>query len=77
MLTPIGNIRIGAQDAAAGTCTVRSNFHAMLCYRDEKRMYGGCYEHVLRQTAAGLRIHRKRVDLIDCDAAHKSLVIYL
>ena len=73
----IGNIRIGMQSAAEGTCTVRSNFHAMLCYREEKRMYGGRYEHVLRQTDAGLRIQRKRVDLIDCDAAHKSLIIYL
>jgi len=73
----IGNIRITAEDAAGGSCTVRSNFHAMLCYREEKRMYGGRYEHVLQHTGAGLLIHRKRVDLIDCDAAHKSLIIYL
>jgi hypothetical protein len=32
---------------------------------------------VLQHTGAGLLIHRKRVDLIDCDAAHKSLIIYL
>jgi aryl-alcohol dehydrogenase-like predicted oxidoreductase len=73
----IGNIRITAEDAAGGSCTVTSNFHAMLCYREEKRMYGGRYEHVLQHTGAGLLIHRKRVDLIDCDAAHKSLIIYL
>ena len=73
----IGNIRLAATDTNAGSCTVRSNFHAMLFYRDEKRIYGGRYEHRLQHTQAGLRILQKRVDLIDCDAAHKSLVIYL
>ncbi len=73
----IGNIRLTATDAAASTCTVVSNFHAMLFYREEKRIYGGRYEHILRHTDTGLLIVRKRVDLIDCDAAHKSLVIYL
>jgi benzoate/toluate 1,2-dioxygenase beta subunit len=73
----IGNIRITAEDAVAGSCTVHSNFHAMLYYREEKRLYGGRYEHVLKQGASGLLIQRKRVDLIDCDAAHKSLIIYL
>jgi hypothetical protein len=56
---------------------VRSNFHAMLYYREEKRLYGGRYEHVLVQSPSGLLIRSKRVDLIDSDAAHKSLIIYL
>jgi benzoate/toluate 1,2-dioxygenase subunit beta len=73
----IGNIRIASEDTTAGTCTVRSNFHAMLYYREEKRLYGGRYEHALEQGPSGLLIRSKRVDLIDCDAAHKSLIIYL
>ena len=73
----IGNVRLLAADQGAGTLSVRSNFHAMLFYREETRLFGGRYEHELQRTPEGLRIRRKRVDLIDCDAPHKSIVIYL
>ena len=71
----IGNVRV--LESGAGGCTVRSNFHALLFYREEKRVFGGRYEHELVRTPAGLRIRRKRVDLIDCDAPQKSITIYL
>jgi benzoate/toluate 1,2-dioxygenase beta subunit len=73
----IGNIRVLETDDAAGTVTVRSNFHALMYYREEQRVFGGTYRHELLRTPAGLRIRRKRVDLIDCDAAHKSIIVYL
>ncbi|MFM7785231.1 MAG: aromatic-ring-hydroxylating dioxygenase subunit beta [Gammaproteobacteria bacterium] len=71
----IGNIRLLSRDAEG--ILVRSNFHAMLFYREETRLFGGRYEHALQRQPEGLRIRRKRVDLIDCDAPHKSIVIYL
>ena len=71
----IGNIRLLSVDGEH--LRVRSNFHAMLFYREETRLFGGRYEHELQRTPEGLRIRRKRVDLIDCDAPHKSIVIYL
>jgi hypothetical protein len=40
-------------------------------------VFGGTYRHELLRTPAGLRIRHKRVDLIDCDAAHKSIIVYL
>jgi len=73
----IGNIRLLEADAAAGRCVVRSNFHALMYYREEQRVFGGTYRHELLRTPAGLRIRQKRVDLIDCDAAHKSIILYL
>ena len=73
----IGNIRLLQQDVAAQRCTVRSNFHALMYYRDEQRVFGGSYQHELQRTAEGLRIRRKRVDLINSDAAHKSIIVYL
>jgi benzoate/toluate 1,2-dioxygenase beta subunit len=73
----IGNIRVLTNDASAGRCTVRSNFHALMYYREEQRMFGGTCTHELQRTEAGLRIRHKRVDLINCDASHKSMIIYL
>ena len=73
----IGNIRVTGAAEDGQLLTVRSNFHALMYYREEKRLFGGTYLHELRRTPQGLRIQRKRVDLVDCDAAHKSIIIYL
>ena len=73
----IGNIRVVGQNMTAGCINVRSNFHALMYYREEQRVFGGTYTHELQRTGTGLRIRHKRVDLINCDAAHKSIVVYL
>jgi benzoate/toluate 1,2-dioxygenase subunit beta len=73
----LGNIRVLEADSAARHYTVRSNFHALMYYREEQRSFAGTCRHELVGTAAGLRIRHKRVDLINCDAAHKSMIIYL
>jgi benzoate/toluate 1,2-dioxygenase beta subunit len=73
----IGNIRVLDENDRDGSCLVGANFHALMFYRDEQRMFGGRYTHRLVETAQGLRIRHKRVDLINCDAAHKSIIIYL
>ena len=71
----IGNIRV--LEAADAHASVRSNVHALLYYRGEQRSYGGTYRHELQRAAGSWRIRHKRVDLIDCDAPQKSLIIYL
>ena len=72
----LGNIRL--LDGDAERCTVRSNFHVVMLYREEKRVYAGtCLHELVRVPGTGLRIRHKRVDLIVCDAAHKSIIIYL
>ena len=73
----IGNIRILGADDASGRLDVSSRFHALMYYRNEQRVFGGTYRHELQRTEEGLRILHKRVDLINCDASHKSMIIYL
>ncbi len=43
----------------------------------ERRLWAGQQTHKLRRTGQGLRIVLKRVDLIDCDAAHGILAVPL
>jgi len=72
----IANIQRIDADLPAGTCRVRSNFHAAVYYKTQHH-YAGKYTHDIVRTDAGLRIQLKRVDLINCDAEHGNLVIYL
>lgn len=73
----ISNIRIESVDAATGELTVTSNFHCAMYYWDEQTIYAGRYRHELVRTPDGLRIRHKRVDLINCDAALGTIIIYL
>ena len=43
----ISNIQITELNADSGNCTVTSNFHALVNYMGEQRMYGGTYTHQL------------------------------
>ncbi len=43
--------------------------------RSDRRLWAGQQTHRLRRTPDGLRIVLKRVDLIDCDAAHGVLAV--
>lgn len=73
----IGNIQISESDAASGDCTVTSNFHALVNYMGEQRLYGGTYTHQLCKINDSYKIRHKRVDLINCEEPQKSMVIYL
>lgn len=72
----IGNVReIGRTDA--GDLKIASNFHAVMYYREEQRVFAGTYEHHLVANGSTFQIRHKRVDLINADAAHKSIIVYL
>ena len=73
----LGNMRLLQSDESAQRFTVRSNFHVVMLYREEKRVYAGTCTHELVRVEGALRIRHKRVDLIDCDEAHRSIIIYL
>ena len=73
----ISNIRVAAIDEEGGDITVSSNFHVLVYYIDEQTTYGGTYTHVLASTEEGYRIRSKRVNLINCEAIQRSIVIYL
>jgi hypothetical protein len=49
-------------------------------YRDRQTPYAGTYTHELvRDDSQGgsYKIHHKRVDLINCDAALNTIIIYI
>ena len=73
----ISNIRIIDFDEGTGDCTVTSNFHCASYYQDKQTLYAGTYRHELVATDDGFRIRHKRVDLINCDAALGTIIIYL
>jgi benzoate/toluate 1,2-dioxygenase beta subunit len=72
----ISNVRVLSHDERSGACRVSSNFQAVVYYK-EQRLYAGKYIHDLAVVDAAYRIRHKRVDLIDCDAEHGNLIIYL
>ena len=72
----LSRFRITELDETNGDCTVQCKFQAVVNYR-EQTLFAGTYTHKLKRTANGYRIVQKRVDLINCDADHKSLLIYL
>ena len=41
----------------------------------EQRLFSGRCTYTLRRTPAGLRIAHKRVDLLNCDAPHRAIVV--
>ena len=73
----IGNIQVVEKDKEAGTCRVTSNFHCLMYYAGEQTAFAGRYTHDLTKTGEGWKIRHKRVDIINADAEHGSLVIYL
>lgn len=72
----LGNIRLQDSSADGSEITVKSNFQAVMNYRGQRTFAGTC-THKLRRAGDDWLIVQKRVDLINADADHKSIVIYL
>lgn len=72
----LGNIQVQGQ-TDSGELVVTSNFHVIVWYREEQRIYAGTCEHHLLAEDDDYRIRHKRVDLINPEAAQPSMVIYL
>ena len=72
----IGNVRLLDEESMADF-TVRSNFHVLMFFQGEKELFAGTATHHLLVGDNKFYIRHKRVDLIDCDAPHKSMPIYL
>jgi benzoate/toluate 1,2-dioxygenase beta subunit len=73
----ISNIQVQDSDAKSGACTVTSNFHCYLYYRDRQTPYAGTYTHELVREGDSYKIKSKRVDIINCDAALNTIIIYI
>jgi len=73
----ISNIQVTEMDETTGNCTVTSNFHCFMFYRDKQTPYAGRYTHRLVRDGDSYKIRHKRVDLINCDAALSTIIIYI
>mgnify|MGYP001382913473 FL=1 len=71
----ISNIRIIEQSDLK--TVVGSNFHCLIFYNEKQTTYGGTYQHEIVKADEGFKILHKRVDLINCDAALNTIIIYI
>ena len=72
----IGNVQIKGP-SSGGELTVESTQHVVVWYQNEQRVYAFTAQHELRPENGSFKIKSKRVNLINPDAAQKSLVMYL
>lgn len=73
----ISNVQVTELDEQSGDCTVTSNFQCYLYYRDQQTPYAGTYTHALVRDGDSYKIRSKRVDIINCDAALNTIIIYI
>ena len=73
----ISNIQVAELDEKTGDCTVTSNFHCYVYYKDRQTPFAGTYTHQLVREGDDYKIRSKRVDLINCDAALNTIIIYI
>lgn len=72
----IGNIRV-SDESSDGVLTVKSNFHCAMFCDDSQTLYAGTYVHQLVNVDERWFIQKKRVNLINCDSALGSILIYI
>ena len=73
----ISNIQVTEMDDETGNCTVTSNFQCYIYYHGKQTPYAGTYTHELIRDADSYKIQSKRVDIINCDAALNTIIIYI
>lgn len=73
----ISNVQVTDLEEKTGNCTVTSNFQCFLYYRDRQTPYAGTYTHELVRAGESYKIKSKRVDIINCDAALNTIIIYI
>ncbi len=73
----VGNVQIDAIADDGASITVRSVFQMVEWHRSEQRLLAGTYTHSLRAEDSGFKIALKRIDLVNCDAIHDALELFL
>ena len=72
-----GDKVVEAIDGATGELTVTTRFQMVEHQRGEQRLFAGSYRYHLRRESGGYKISLKRVDLINCDACHEPLQVFI
>ncbi|MCZ6831848.1 MAG: hypothetical protein O7F73_20100 [Gammaproteobacteria bacterium] len=65
----------GIGNSPEGDLMVTSNFQVVMWHRDEQRLFAGTYQHHLQIHGEDFLIRHKRVELINPETAHKSIII--
>jgi 3-phenylpropionate/cinnamic acid dioxygenase small subunit len=75
----LGNIGIESRDGAggSGSCVVRSTFMLLEWRKTEQRTFGGSVLHTLRKEGGSFLMQTKRIDLVNCDAPHEALQVFM
>lgn len=74
----VGNVMLERSEGGpASEGDVSSVVFVHECREDQRRLFSGRCRHTLRRTPDGLRIVRKRVDLVDCAAIQSAFLIPL
>jgi benzoate/toluate 1,2-dioxygenase beta subunit len=73
----IGNVQIDGIEDDGRVVVARSAFHMVEWARGEQRLLAGAVTHRLAPEGDGFRIALKRIDLVNCDAAHHALEVFL
>lgn len=71
----LGNVLIHGRDGS--DIVVRSRFHMAEAQDGRQRIFAGTYIHRLAATDDGLRIRVKRVDLVNADAPHEAMQVFI
>ena len=62
---------------AQGQFVVRTAFHYVEARRDDQKLCAGWATHQLRADNGSLLIRQKRIDLLNCDAAHSNIQLFM
>jgi 3-phenylpropionate/cinnamic acid dioxygenase small subunit len=68
---------VEARDDAAGSYRLWTPFHYVESRLDEQQLYAGWATHELVAVDRGLHIRLKRVELVNCDAAHGNIQLFM
>ena len=70
----VGNVEM---ELGGGEAVARSRFQLTEFQHGAQRCFAGAYTHRLVVAEGGFRIRRKRVDLVNVDACHEAIQIFL
>ena len=73
----IGNVVVDAIDAENGDLIVHSTFHMTEWRQTNQRLFAGSFQYRLVRGDGSYAIRLKRVNLINCDAVHENLQIFI
>lgn len=73
----VGNVMVDGIDPESGDIVVSSRFHFSEWRKDDQRVLAGACRHHLVKADQGYRIRLKRVDLVNSEAVHSILQVFI